>query len=53
MESTKMVLTSPIEDRSRDADIENRLVCTVGDGEGGTNLEGIIEIYINTLPYVK
>ena len=48
-----MVLMSLFEGRRRDADIENRLMATVGEGEGGTNLEGIIEIYINTLPYVK
>ena len=29
-----------------DADIENRLVDTVGDGEGGKNLDSSIEIYI-------
>ena len=44
---------SLFEDRSRDADVENRLVDTVGEGESGTNLESIIEIYINILPYVK
>ena len=37
--------------RNRDADIENRLVGTVGEGEGGTNWESSIETY--TLPYGK
>ena len=36
---------------SRDADIENRLVDTVGEGEGGMNWESSEETY--TLPYVK
>ena len=53
MESRKMVLMSLFEDRNRDADIENRLVDTVGEGEFRTNLERVIEIYINTLAYVK
>ena len=34
-----------------DADIENRLVYTVGEGEGGTNWDNSIETY--TLPHVK
>ena len=34
-----------------DADIENRLVGTVGEGEGGTNSKSNTETY--TLPYVK
>ena len=53
MESRKMVLMSLFEDGNRDADIENRLVDTVGEGEFRTNLERVIEIYINTLAYVK
>ena len=36
---------------SADTDIENRLVDTVGEGEGRTNGEDSIETY--TLPYVK
>ena len=35
---------------NRDADIENRLVDTVGEGEGGTNQESNIETY--TLPHI-
>ena len=35
----------------RDTDIENRLVDTVGEGEGWTNWERSMETYI--LPYVK
>ena len=34
-----------------DADIDNRLVDTVGKGEGGTNWESSIETY--TWPYIK
>ena len=37
--------------RNRDADIENRLLDIVGEGEGGTNSESIIETYV--LPYVN
>ena len=33
------------------ADIENRVLDVVGQGEGGTNRESNIETY--TLPYVK
>ena len=36
---------------NRDADIENGHMDTVGEQEGGTNLETIIDIY--TLPCVK
>ena len=36
---------------SGDADIENRLADTVGEEEGGTNLESSIETY--TLPSVR
>ena len=35
----------------RDTDIENRIVDTVGEGEGRTNRESSTETYI--LPYVK
>ena len=34
-----------------DADIENRLVDTMGEGEGGMNSKSHIEAY--ALPYVK
>ena len=37
MESRKMVLMSLFAGRNRDTDIENRLVVTAGEGEGGTN----------------
>ena len=37
MESRKMVLMSLFAGRNRDRDIENRLVVTAGEGEGGTN----------------
>ena len=40
-----------LQGRTRDADIENRLVGTVGEGEGGTNGESSIETY--TLQYGK
>ena len=36
---------------SRDADIENRIVDIAGEGEGGMNWEGSVEMY--TLPYAK
>ena len=42
---------SNMQGRNRDADIENGLVDTAGEGEWGTNLESSIEIYI--LPCVK
>ena len=42
-----------LQSRNRDSDRENRLMDTAGKGEGGTNWESIIEIYTNTLPYVK
>jgi len=35
----------------RDTDIENRLLDSVGEGEGGMIWENSIEIYM--LPYVK
>ena len=37
--------------RKRDTDIENTLVDTAGEGEGGMNGESNIETY--ALPYVK
>ena len=40
-----------LQGRNRDADIENRLVETAREGEGGTNGESSIETY--TLPYVQ
>ena len=40
-----------MQDRNRDADIENGCVDMAGEGEGGTNWEIRTDIY--TLPYVK
>ena len=40
-----------LQGRNKDSDIENRLMGTVGEKEGGTNWESSIEIY--TLPCVK
>ena len=40
-----------LQGKSREADIENRPVDTVGEGEGGMNWESSIETY--TLLYVK
>ena len=40
-----------LQGRNRDADIENRLVETAREGEGGMNGESSIETY--ALPYVK
>jgi len=40
-----------LQDSNGDAEIENRLVVTVGEGKGGTNWENNMETY--TLPYVK
>ena len=37
--------------RNRDIDIENKLVGTIGEGEGGTNRKSSMETY--TLPYVN
>ena len=37
MVSRKMVLMSLSAGRNRDKDIQNRLVVTAGEGEGGTN----------------
>ena len=46
-----MVLVNYLQSRKKDADIENRFIDTVGEGEGGTNSEIGTEAY--TLPYVK
>ena len=46
-----MVLINLFQGSNADTDIENRLVDTVGEGEGGTNWESNMETY--TLPYVK
>ena len=51
MESRKKVLMSLFIGSSGDANIEKRLVDTVGEGEGGTNWKSNIETYI--LPHVK
>ena len=40
-----------LQDSSRDADVENRLVDTVGEGKSGMNWESSIETY--TRPWVK
>ena len=47
----KMVLMNLFAGRNRDSGRENRLMDTVGAGEGGTNWESSMEIY--TLLYVK
>ena len=46
-----MVLMNPFAGQNGDKDIENRHVDTVGEGEGGTNWESIVETY--TLQYVN
>ena len=51
MESRKKVLMSLFIGSSGDANIEKRLVDTVGEGEGGTNWKSNIETYI--LPHVN
>ena len=38
-------------DSKRDTDVQNSLLDSVGEGEGGTNWENIIETYI--LTYMK
>ena len=40
-----------VQGRNRDADIEDGLVATAGEGEGGMNWESSIDIY--TLLYIK
>ena len=55
MEEQNGLLNSPtqinFQGSNGDADIGNRLVDTVGEGEGGMNWENSMETY--TLPYVK
>ena len=55
MEEQNGLLNSPtqinFQGSNGDADIGNRLVDTVGEGEGGMNWEKCMETY--TLPYVK
>ena len=46
-----MVLMSLFAEQERDADVENGLVDTAGEGESGTNWEIRTDIY--TLPRVK
>ena len=36
-----------LQERSRDVDVENGLVDTAGEGEGGTDRENSIDIYIH------
>ena len=51
MESRKTVLMNILQGGNGDADTENKLADTVGEGEGGTNGESSTETYM--LPYVK
>ena len=51
MESRKMYWWTYLQGRNRDADVENGLVDTVKEGEGGMNWESSIERY--PLPCVK
>ena len=51
MESRKMVSWTYLQGGNGDADIENVLVDTVGEGESGMNGESSINIY--TLPCIK
>ena len=51
MESRKTVLMNILQGGNGDADAENRLADTAGEGEGGTNGEGSSET--DMLPYVK
>ena len=51
MEFRKMVTMTLMQDSKRDTDIKNRLLDSVGEGEGGTIWESSIETC--TLPYVK
>ena len=51
LESKRMVLMSQFAGHNGDADIENRLLDTVGEGDSGTNWESSIEEY--TLSYTK
>ena len=51
MELIKMVPMIYIKGSKGDRDIKNRLLDSVGEGEGGMIWENIIEAY--TLPYLK
>ena len=51
MESRKIVWWNYLQNSSGDTDIGNRLVDTVGEGEGGRNWQNSMKTY--TLPYVK
>ena len=44
MESRKVVLMNILQDRNRDTGVEESLLNTVGEGEGGTNRENSIDI---------
>ena len=48
MESRKWYQWTYLQGSDGDADIENRIMDVVGEGEGGTNWESSIEAY--TLP---
>ena len=51
MESRKIEWWTYLQNNSGNTDIENRLVDTAGEGEGGTNWQNSMETY--ALPYVK
>ena len=51
MEFRKMVMITLYARCKRDTDVKNRLLDSVGEGEGGVIWENNIETY--TLPYVK
>ena len=51
MESRKTVLMNLVAGNSGGGNIENRLMDTVGEGEGETNWESSVETC--TLPYAK
>ena len=51
MEFRKMVTMTQMRDSKRDTDVKNRLLDSVGEGEGGMIWENNIETCI--LPYVK
>ena len=56
MKSRKMVLMNLLQGRSRDADTENRLLDTVGEGEGGMKhiyIHITYMLYNIYIPYVK
>ena len=44
MESGKVVLMNILQDRNRDTGVEESLLNTVGEGEGGTGRENSIDI---------